>query len=159
MHHFWVTFTIGAIEKVQNLLFKSFTVFVNCLSSLNASLVIERSFVWRWSNHLLSVGEIDFFRDNHEPSQDDSHLAAALLPLFLQGVKSRNIVPRELIVVVYEIVSSLCPFAMLVDGFKLLALLRVRFDTFRRKLGHTYSYCGATDLVHLGFHSGKRLSD
>ena len=44
-------------------------------------------------NHLLSIGEVDLFRDNHEPSQDDSNLAAPLLSFFLQGVESRNLVP------------------------------------------------------------------
>jgi hypothetical protein len=76
-------------------------------------------------SYLFSVGEINFLCDNHEPSQDDSNLTAALLPFFLQRFKSRNLILRELIVVVYEIVCGFCPFAMLMDGFKLLALLRV----------------------------------
>ena len=41
VHHLWVTFTIGTIEQVQDLFFKRFTVFVNCLPGLNGSLVIE----------------------------------------------------------------------------------------------------------------------
>lgn len=47
VHHFWVTFTIGAIEQVQDLLFECFTVFVNRLSSLNGLPVIGRPFVQR----------------------------------------------------------------------------------------------------------------
>ena len=35
MHHFWVAFAIGAVEQVEDFLFKSFTVFVNRLSGLN----------------------------------------------------------------------------------------------------------------------------
>jgi len=81
---------------------------------------------WRLS-YLLSVGEINFLCDNHEPPQNDSNLTAAFLSFLLQRVESRYIVPRELIVVVYEIVRCLCPFAMLMNGFKLLALLRVRY--------------------------------
>ena len=74
-----------------------------------------------WSSYLLSVGEINFLCDNHEPSQNDSNLTAAFLPFLLQRVESRNLIPRELVVAVDKIVRGLCPFAVLVDGFKLLA--------------------------------------
>jgi hypothetical protein len=125
VHHFGVTFAIGAIEQAPDLHFKSFAAPFNCLSSLNTPVVINRTIVRWWPSYLLSIGQVNFLCDDHEPSQDDSHLTAALLSFFLQGVEPRNIVPRELIVVVDEVVRSLCPFAMLMDGFKLFALLKV----------------------------------
>jgi hypothetical protein len=69
VHHFWVTFTIGAVEQVQDLLLKNLTVFVNRLSSLNRRSPFRgHSYNSGQVTDLLSVGEIDFFRDNHEPA-------------------------------------------------------------------------------------------
>lgn len=125
VHQFWVTFAIGAVKQVQDLLFKCFAVFVNCFSGLNRRVVIAWSFIRWWSSYLFGVGKINFFRDNDEPSQNDSHLAATLLPFFLQGVEPRNLAPRKLVVIINEIVRGLCPFAVLMNGLELFALLRV----------------------------------
>ena len=96
-----------------------------------SSVVIAWPFVQLRSSYLLSVGEIDFFRDNHKPSQNDGHLAATLLSFFLQRIEPRNLAPRELIVIINKIVRGLCPFAVLMNGLQLLALQRVSSSSRR----------------------------
>lgn len=123
MHHLGVPAPVASVEEVQHLLLELLAVFVNSFSCLPMPLDENKDHA---TSNLFSRRQINLFRHCVQTSQQDRNLPPPYTPLLLQGIQSTRVPPRELIVVVDEVVCRLRALSFDVDRLKLFTCAFVR---------------------------------